>query len=61
MLATAYPVIENGVATQHLTIEDVLKLLEDALGTSENAALREALGVGVGAASGGDGDERMEG
>ena len=44
-----------------LTIEDVLKLLEDALGTSENAALREALGVGVGAASGGDGDERMEG
>ena len=44
-----------------LTIEDVLKLLEDALGTSENAALREALGVGVGAASGGGGDERMEG
>ena len=24
MLATAYPEIENGVATQHFTIEDVL-------------------------------------
>ena len=28
VLATAYPAIENGVATQHFTIEDVLIIID---------------------------------
>ena len=28
MLATAYPAIENGVATQHLTIENVIIIFD---------------------------------